>query len=376
MRPHVVLCTDGVFPHALGGMQRHSRLLAEHLAASGRIRLTVIHPHAAGIFDPASGIEEVVIPDIDSTRFYLGELWRYSERVAAHLDRLHPDVIMSQGFCVWKGIHRFSDRLIMHPHGLEMFQGLTLREHLLGTPFRWAVRYMARRSAVVVSLGGRLTGILQGLVRGSRATVKVIPNAVDVPPARDQQRKDGPLRALFVGRFAWNKGIDLLLAVAQRFEAEGTGKVRFVFAGDGPLLEGIKQRGVPLNVDLLGRVDDESLFNLYAECDFFVLPTRFEGMPTVVLEAMARSRPIIVSDVGATAELVDASNGALLPSGDAEALYQAVVRMTTIPEEDRRAMGAASYKRCADRFDWPRVTDRYIELFGSIAKRQRPTITG
>ncbi|HRF81535.1 MAG TPA: glycosyltransferase family 4 protein, partial [Flavobacteriales bacterium] len=147
-RIHVVLCTDGVFPQAMGGMQRHSRLLAEHLAATGRIKLTVIHPHPNRIFSQGSGIEEVHVPPIDTTRFYLKELWAYSGRVASELDRLHPDVILSQGFCVWKGMHRYSSRLILHPHGLEMFQGLTWKERLLGTPFRMAVRYMARRSAV------------------------------------------------------------------------------------------------------------------------------------------------------------------------------------------------------------------------------------
>ena len=179
---HVVICTDGVFPQAMGGMQRHSRLLAEHLAATGRIRLTVIHPHGPGIFDPALGIEEVAIAPIDTGRFYLRELWRYSARVAKALDALRPDVILSQGFCVWQGMSRFSERLILHPHGLEMFQGLTAKERLYGTPFRMAVRYMARRSHRVISLGGLLTGLLQEAVKGSSARVKVIPNAVDVPP--------------------------------------------------------------------------------------------------------------------------------------------------------------------------------------------------
>ena len=367
---HVVLCTDGVFPQAMGGMQRHSRLLAEHLAATGRVRLTVIHPHQPGLFDRGLGIEEVAIAPLDTERFYLGELWRYSGRVARELDRLRPDVILSQGFCVWKGIDRFTDRLIMHPHGLEMYQGLTRKERWLGTPFRMAVRYMARRSAVVVSLGGKLTGILQPEVRNSRARVQVIPNAVDVPPAVAYVPGSPPLRMLFVGRFAFNKGLDLLLAVARRLEREGRAdQVRFELAGDGPLRAAIQAEGVPANVILLGRVEDEELFRLYSECDAFILPTRFEGMPTVVLEAMARSRPIIVSDVGATAELVDASNGHLLPSGDADALYAAVVAFIGSTTAQRRAMGETSYTRCAERFTWPMVTQGFVELFESVGRR-------
>jgi glycosyltransferase involved in cell wall biosynthesis len=229
---------------------------------------------------------------------------------------------------------------------------------------------MARRSAVVVSLGGLLTGILQREVRNSRARVQVIPNAVDVPPAVAYVPGSTPLRMLFVGRFAFNKGLDLLLAVARRLEREGrVDQVRFELAGDGPLRAAIQAEGVPANVVLLGRVEDEELFRLYSECDAFILPTRFEGMPTVVLEAMARSRPIIVSDVGATAELVDASNGHLLPSGDADALYAAVVAFIGSTTAQRRAMGEASYARCAERFAWPMVTQGFVELFESVGRR-------
>ena len=46
----VAIATDGVFPEAMGGMQRHSRLLAEHLARTGEVELTVLHPHPVGLF--------------------------------------------------------------------------------------------------------------------------------------------------------------------------------------------------------------------------------------------------------------------------------------------------------------------------------------
>lgn len=369
---HVALCTDGVFPQAMGGMQRHSRLLAEHLAATGKVRLAVLHPHAQDLFAPALGIHEVRVAPIDTDRLYLRELWRYSERVAEELDRLRPDLILSQGFCVWKGMARFSDRLIMHPHGLEMFQGLTRKERLMGVPFRWAVRYMARRSKVVVSLGGGLTRTLRTITAGSNARVEVLPNAVDVPIVAPEYRTNGsPIRLLFVGRFAFNKGLDLLLQVARRLVSEGRASdVVFQLAGDGPLLAGMQQEGVPPNVELLGRVDDERLFQLYSECDAFLLPTRFEGMPTVVLEAMARCRPIIVSDVGATAELVDATNGYLIRSGDADALYAAVRSFVAAPEHERQHMAQASRVRCADRFSWPEVTQGFIALFQQVAKKR------
>jgi glycosyltransferase involved in cell wall biosynthesis len=350
-------------------MQRHSRLLAEHLARRGDVRLTVIHPHAVPIFDPVLGIQEVQVPAIDTSRFYLGELWRYSGHVAEALDGLKPDVIMAQGFSVWKGIGRFSERLIVHPHGLEMFQALTMKERAIGLPFRLVLRHLVRNSAVTISLGGKLTGILQGLAKGSEARVHVLPNAVDVPgQALLKYRSEGPVELLFVGRFAFNKGIDVLMDVARRLVAEGRGElVRFQLAGDGPLLASMRAAGLPPNVELLGRVDDDTLFERYSTCTALVLPTRFEGMPTVVLEAMARSRPIIVSDVGASAELVDARNGWLLPPGDADALHRAVLDLAASAPEQLERKGAASYAKVQARFAWPAVTQGFVDLFRQVA---------
>ncbi len=368
-RPHVVLCTDGVFPHAMGGMQRHSRLLAEHLARSGAVRLTVIHPHAVSVFEPALGIEEVVIPDIDPSRLYLRELWRYSGRVAAELHRLRPDVVMAQGFTVWQDITAFSDRLIIHPHGLEMFQMLGRKERLMGLPFRLVLRYLVRRCTAVISLGGKLTNILEKLVRGTPTRIVVLPNAVDTPEVNAMPVVDHrPLRVLFVGRFAFNKGIDVLMGVARRLVQEGcTDDFRFQLVGDGPLLADFRAMGLPANVELMGRVDDTGLDRLYRMCDALVLPTRFEGMPTVVLEAMVRARPILVSDVGATAELVDEANGYLLPPGDADELHRALLSLEYRTATERMRMGEAGRIRALERFTWPVVTEGFINLFRAVA---------
>lgn len=366
---HIALCTDGIFPEVTGGMQRHSRLLAEHMATIPGVRLTVFHPHATGLFDPALGIREVHVPDIDGRKLYLGELWAYSGRMAAALQAEMdqpggPRAILSQGFSIWKNITRFSSQLMVHPHGLEMFQGLTRKERWMGWPFRRLVRHVARNSARVVSLGGKLTPILEQVVKGTATQVVELPNAVEVPPhAPPYPADEGPLQLLFVGRFAFNKGIDLLMGVADRLQGGNLGDaVQFNLAGTGPLFETYRSAGVPANVRLLGRVGDDELVRLYQACHGFVLPTRFEGMPTVVLEAMAHARPVLVSDVGAAAELVaPGESGYLLPPGDAEALYQAVRRLADTSPGQRSRMGAAGYRMAKEQFAWPVVARRHVE---------------
>lgn len=366
----IALCTDGVFPLAMGGMQRHSRLLAEHLANDPGIRLTVIHPHAERVFHPDLGIEEVRIAPIDERAFYVAELWRYSGRVAEELQRIDPDAILSQGFSVWQGMRRFSDRLVVMPHGLEMFQGLTTRDRLTGLPFRWMVRHVARRAAFVVSLGGKLTPMLQRLSAGSQTKVVTVPNAVEIKEALPYPSDKDGIRFLFVGRFAFNKGIDLLVRIARELEAE-LPQARFLLAGDGPERAAMERAGLPSNVALLGKVSDADLERLYAECHALLLPTRFEGMPTVALEAMARARPVIVSDVGASGELVDETNGALLPPGDPVALRAAVLAFARLPSSERERMGRIGHQRVSERFTWPLVTAEFVRLARAVSRSQR-----
>ncbi len=160
------------------------------------------------------------------------------------------------------------------------------------------------------------------------------------------------------------------MTVAERLMNEGKGDlVRFQLAGDGPLLAQYQQAGLPKNVELLGRVDDPQLNELYVECDALILPTRFEGMPTVVLEAMARAKPIIVSDVGASGELVSPHNGYLLPPGDAGQLYNAVLAFASRSPEVRAKMGAYSYERVTEVFSWPVVVKGFEGLFDEVARR-------
>jgi glycosyltransferase involved in cell wall biosynthesis len=87
----------------------------------------------------------------------------------------------------------------------------------------------------------------------------------------------------------------------------------------------------------------------------------------VVLEAMAQARPILVSDVGATAELVDMHNGYLLPPGDADALYAAILAFSERPSDVRAKMGVYSHARVKERFSWPVVARAHADLCKRVA---------
>jgi len=368
-KTEVLFCTDGIFPHAVGGMQRHSRLLVEQLAAMEDIDLKVIHPHAGvNVFDNPNITEIVAVPDQSSNR-YLINCWHYSKKVF-EIAQAHPNaVIYSQGLSVWQDIQEVGNRVIINPHGLEPYQTLSTRDYMIGVPFRLIFNRLFKNAARVVSLGGRLTGILEKYI--TKEKIALLPNAVNVPGITERNFETGsqPLQFLFVGRFALNKGINILAqAVKELNEAGYADKFTFNLVGKGPLFEEYKNLYAFKNLNFLGFADDDKLNELYRTNDVFVLPTLFEGMPTVVLEGMAHGMPIIVTDVGATLEMVDATNGYIIEKNDVNSLKQAILRYSELSAVEKKSMSMASYSRVKGKFTWKIVAEKHADLFRLMSK--------
>lgn len=368
----VAICADGMFPESIGGIQRHSRLLVESLAHGfPELGITVVHTHPdKRLFAGFPNVEERPVEPRPGRRQYILETYDLSGRVADVLRTMPDAIVYSQGMVVWKDIAEFSRRLIVNPHGLEAHQAFGWKDWLVTLPFRRIFEHIFRHAGHVVSLGGRLTTILRRIVPDPDRRIVVLPNGVVPPvgPPLDRECPAGHLDALFVGRFATNKGIADLLAAVDLLNARGFGdRLRVRLVGGGPLYEPLLGANRRANVEFCGGVDDATLDRLYMEADVFVLPTLFEGMPTVVLEAMARGLPIIVTDVGATRELVDDTNGFIIDKGNPADLAGRLERMVSMSAVERRALGHASLERVHARFTWPRVAQAHMELFEKVA---------
>ena len=366
VKTQVIFCTDGIFPHMVGGIQRHSRLLAEELAKSGLVDLTVIHPHNGQVvFDTELGITEIVVIPERTSGTYLLDCYRYSQKVLEVVQKYPNAVVYAQGLALWSGMRQVKNRVVLNPHGLEPFQGLTTKDKFNGLPFRLILRKQFRNSKNVVSLGGRLTDLLRN--NGIPENVVVLPNAVNVPEPTPRKFNTLPLKFLFVGRFAFNKGIDILAQAVKELNAEGyEQQLEFNLVGKGPLFDGyVKEYNFP-NLHFLGFASDPQLIELYQTNDVFVLPTLFEGMPTVVLEAMAYGMPIIVTDTGATTEMVDSTNGYIIEKKDVASLKNAILNYLNLDAEKRKAMSDTSYSKVKNNFTWKIVSDKHINLFRKI----------
>jgi glycosyltransferase involved in cell wall biosynthesis len=194
------------------------------------------------------------------------------------------------------------------------------------------------------------------------ARVDVVPNGVDVdafwPPA-DRVRPANPLRVLCVGRLVRQKAFSSVLDAVAMGRAPAV--VRIV--GDGPLRAPLMAQAASLGVraEFSGWVDRADLPVHYQWADVLCLPSFEEGMPNVVLEAMAAGLPTIASDVYGMRDLVEAGQtGCLVAAGDARGIARALERLAVEPELVRR-MGERA-RAVAESYAWSAVAAAYRRL--------------
>ena len=203
-------------------------------------------------------------------------------------------------------------------------------------------------------------------------SVEIIPNGVD--PARFAPRSSSrdweELRLGFAGRLARQKGVDALLQALARLPRERD--IRLEIVGDGPERPALEAQahalGLGGRVFFQGWLPSDRMPAFYQRIDVLALPSRDEGMPNVVLEAMAAGLPIVATRVAGTEELVLAGRtGWLTRPGDPEAL--AVCLAQAAADAGRRErLGRAGRERVVALFTWRRAAEAYAALLERIVR--------
>jgi glycosyltransferase involved in cell wall biosynthesis len=239
-----------------------------------------------------------------------------------------------------------------------------------------------RRAALVMPVSRTVAAAVRRWHRVAPERVVVVPNAVDAehftpdPARRAAVRarfglEDAALVLLTVGILGEQKGVDLAIEALARL---GRRDARLLVVGDGPArpaLEALaRARGVADDVRFAGAVAYDAVAGFYDAADVFLFPTlRREGLPGVVVEAMAAERPVVASRIGATEELVeDARTGFLVPLGDVDGLVARIRALAADPAL-ARAMGRRARVRVLERWT-PEVRSRRVtELLAAIRPR-------
>lgn len=182
-----------------------------------------------------------------------------------------------------------------------------------------------------------------------------------------------------IGRLSEQKGQLLLVEALGQLRREGLA-IELDFVGDGELRaqveNAIANQGLGGSVKITGWADGESVRHMLDGCSAFLLPSFAEGLPVVIMEAMARGRPVLSTYVAGIPELVQpGQNGWLVAAGSAEELAKAVREVVTTPFEVLAEMGRNGRARVAEQHDIRQI-GRRIAILMQSTQPTKPSSNG
>ena len=188
--------------------------------------------------------------------------------------------------------------------------------------------------------------------------IKIIPNGVDIDFFREasgeKTEKNDCFRLLFVSRLIERKGLQFVIPQLAALRDACGGNVKLTIVGDGPYRRKLEEIAADCGVSdcilFAGQKDKAELAHYYQTADVFILPSQKEGMPNVVLEAMASSLPVVMTPCEGSEELID-GNGYV---AKAEQFGEKLTRLAA-DRESREAMGRRSAELVRERFLWRSV---------------------
>jgi glycosyltransferase involved in cell wall biosynthesis len=349
----IALITDGIWPYVLGGMQKHSYYLCKYLAQQ-QVNIDLVHFNNSEydisrleIFtdEEKKYIHPIIVNFPKSAHFpghYIYNSYRHSRLVyEAIKDNLpHYDFIYAKGFTGWYLINqKFTKKISCPPigikfHGYEMFQKPPNFKVLLQHIFllRWPVRSLSRKADVVFSYGGKVTEIIRSLGIANDKIVE-LPSGVERSTLMESITPvSGVIKFLFLGRYERRKGIEELnTAIKSLLHAGPDKRYDFQFVGPIPENKRLKYEQVVYHGEIRSK---EKLQELLRTCDILICPSWSEGMPNVILEAMASGMAVIATDVGATNVLVNNSTGWLLKASDAKEIENIITSIVNAPSQN------------------------------------------
>ena len=353
---------------ATGGLERMVIHLAGAMVRRGHSSVILCYDRLGDLADEARG-EGI---DVELVARRPGVDVAYFVRLAKRLRHWAPDVL--------------------HMHNeTALFYG-AVAARLAGVPVRIYTEHdgVFPRGAVQSWINRRLVGQLKQAVTVSEAVkslwcdhdgidpsrVRVVPNGVPdrfgdgvggvSNSSSSDDRNDHPIRIGAVSRLSREKGIDILIEAFAQLTEDGDrgascGAVELILVGDGPERDALERlaaaRGVADRVRFLGRRNDVPRH--LATFDIYALPSRTEGLPMAILEAMAAGLPIVAARVGGVPEAVIHEETGLLTAPEDPAAFAAALRRTIGDGGLRRRLGEAGRRRFENHYDLDRMADRY-----------------
>jgi len=378
----VALVTDGIWPYVLGGMQKHSYYLCKYLAQK-KVHVDLFHFNRS-TYDISKlefftegekkFITSYIVDFPKSLPFpghYLYNSYKHSKLIAAQLrDRLGDyDLIYTKGFTGWYLINQKHKKNIscapigVKFHGYEMFQKppdfKTKLQHIF--LLRKPVRSISRKADLVFSYGGKITDIIKSIGVDPSKIVELPSGVEESILAKKIKPLDGKIKFLFLGRYERRKGVEELNTAIKLFStSNGSKNAEFHFIGPIPEDKRLQNENIIYHGEIR---DKENLQNLIKQTDILICPSWSEGMPNVILEAMANGLAVIATDVGATNVLVNDKTGWLLKSSNPDEIKSVLdlVMKTEASGIQQKKQNALTL--ITQTFTWEKLIEKFYKKF-------------
>lgn len=297
-----------------------------------------------------------------------GLTWGFFIIEREKIDFVHAHVIMPQGLLAYLLKKMTGVKYIYTAHGaaLPLYWGR-------GWLFQVLIKRIVNEAEIVTSVCQRNCNFLK---RWNKNCL-VIPNGIGDHFVEEffgrgekvEKDKDDLVRILFVGHINEHKGVDLLISATDEIVRRGYRKIMVELIGGGnprmvkKFKEEVRRRELEKYIIFEGIRDDVP--SRLAEADLFVLPSRVEGSPTTILEALALGVPVIASSVGGIPDIIrNGKNGILVPSENVKTLSQAIMRL--IDEEDLRKRLILEGYETIPSYRWSRIVSQYFDVYRKI----------
>ena len=241
-------------------------------------------------------------------------------------------------------------------------------------PFRWTLRLCLRLNRQLITVGESLRRRAARVLGIAAERIAVIPNGVDQAFFSLPLPQPGPrIRLLAVGALVPVKGIDTLVDALAKLPTDLP--VDLTLVGDGPergrIQAQVADLGLGGRVRLVGALAPSEIPRVMGEHHIFVLPSRAEGRPNALIEAMAAGRAVVAADIPGVAEVaVDGQTAVLFPPNDSDALADRLRALVEVPAMIPE-FGARARASVAD-LDWAITARRYADLYRAVVAEGHP----
>lgn len=358
-RMRVAIVVRAFPPDVIGGMQTQTKQMGTELSEAGH-EVTVFTRDFGAHDDSDVPYEVVRVPNwkinpfISHLTFLLVSFFLLIGR-SSEFDCVQCMMIYPVGFLGY---------VVNRVTGLPYFAWIRGGDYYLMRDVGWK-RWMMRKvlsDTLVLAQSGGIRADVRVDFDDIDCKLEVLGNAVTVP---DQTANGEGI--LYVGRLAPKKGVEYLIQAVAKIDRQLT------IVGDGSERDQLENLASETSADIVfeGKVPSDEVEKYYQDSELLVLPsTEGEGMPNVVLEAMAWGLPVVATDSGGLPTVInDGTTGYLVPMRDPDALKEAISSVLENTEA-QQAMGKAAREYVRTNHSWEQLVSELEQVYESVTNNR------